>query len=72
MPRYAKIHDGEWIRPKRRGWLEACCDCGLIHVWDFRLLETPKGPEIEIRCRRDNRRTALARRCKELPAKVKK
>ena len=42
-----------------RNFREQCCDCGLIHRLDFRVV----GGRIEFRTRRDNRAaTAAARR----------
>jgi hypothetical protein len=26
-----------WIQPIERGYLMACCDCGLVHEMDFRV-----------------------------------
>jgi hypothetical protein len=37
---------------------EQCCDCGLIHRLDFRIVDG----RIEFRARRDDRATAAARR----------
>jgi hypothetical protein len=50
----------EWIQPIRRGYKMACCDCGLVHVIDFRMR---KG-QIQFRARRDNRATGQRRRYK--------
>lgn len=56
--KYYILSPGEWIQPKRRGYKLACCDCGLTHLMDFRVV---RG-KIQFRCFRDNRRTALVRR----------
>jgi len=32
-----------WIKPVMRGYLMACCDCGLVHELEFVALEA--GPE---------------------------
>jgi hypothetical protein len=37
---------------------EQCCDCGLIHRLDFRIVDG----KVEFRTRRDDRATAAARR----------
>jgi hypothetical protein len=55
---YRTIAYGAWTRPRLRNFREQCCDCGLIHRLDFRLV----GGRIEFRTRRDNRATAAARR----------
>ena len=36
--RFKKAKSGEWIQPKRRGYLMECCDCGLVHRFDFRVV----------------------------------
>lgn len=55
----------KWIRPVRKGYRLACCDCGLIHVIDSRLIAWGKGRKIVFRARRDNRATAAHRRAKK-------
>jgi hypothetical protein len=55
---YRVIAYGEWTRPRMRNFREQCCDCGLIHRLDFRIVDG----QIEFRTRRDDRATAVARR----------
>lgn len=55
---YRVISYGEWTRPRMRNFREQCCDCGLIHRLDFRIVHG----RIEFRTRRDDRATAAARR----------
>ena len=57
MARYPILEDGQWLRPTRRGFKEQCCDCGLVHRMDFRLV----NGTIEFRVFRDKRATARAR-----------
>ena len=52
---YQPIAYGAWTRPRFR---EQCCDCGLVHRLDFRIVEG----QIEFRTRRDDRATAAVRR----------
>jgi hypothetical protein len=72
---YDVVGYGEWIRPRMRDFREQCCDCGLIHRLDFRIVDegrsarAPKGRprpssrlRVEVRTRRDDRATAAARR----------
>jgi hypothetical protein len=65
---YPVIAFGEWTRPRMRNFREQCCDCGLIHRLDFRIVDSkgarvrPRGLTIEFRTRRDDRATAAARR----------
>lgn len=56
--RYPVLKDGEWMRPITRGFKEQCCDCGLVHRVDYRVVDGA----IEFRAYRDNRATAAARR----------
>lgn len=48
----------EWQRPIRRGYKMCCCDCGLVHDVDFRVIKR----RAEFRVRRNNRSTAAVRR----------
>lgn len=57
--KYAQAIDGEWIEPKD-GYKMACCDCGLIHRLNFRVV---KG-RVQIQPFRDNRATAQRRKNK--------
>lgn len=59
MP-YEKIKPGEWLRPKRKDYKMECCDCGLVHTLDFRVLDG----RAEFRAFRDNRATANKRRAR--------
>lgn len=59
--RYVEVHDGEWSHVKRRGERVMCCDCGLTHVHDFRII----NGRIEQRSRRDERATAAARKARK-------
>jgi hypothetical protein len=62
---YKEADDGEWITPTQTGHRMRCCDCGLVHRVDFRVLEPsgdhPKGA-IQYRAHRDNRATAQVKR----------
>ena len=55
---YDVISYGEWTRPRMKDFREQCCDCGLIHRLDFRIVDG----RVEFRMRRDDRATAAARR----------
>ncbi len=50
--------NGEWIAPKQRGFKDACCDCGLVHHMDFRVVDG----QIQFKAVRDERATAAMRR----------
>lgn len=63
--KYKPAKDGEWLWPQRRGYRLECCDCGLIHVVNFRLVKTPNGGRaIQFQAFRDNRATGQVRRHK--------
>ena len=66
MTCYIKQKDGEWLRPKMKGYKMMCCDCGLVHIFDFRVIRWGRGYKIEFRAFRHNRATATARRAKKL------
>jgi hypothetical protein len=55
---YYHVTDGEWIRVPKRGYKEQCCDCGLVHKLNFRVV----GGQIEIQTSRDERATSAVRR----------
>ncbi len=56
--RYPQVHAGEWVQPVRKGYKMSCCDCGLVHVMEFRVV---RG-RIQFRAWRDNRATGQIRR----------
>lgn len=52
-----------WVRPIMQGYKMACCDCGLVHRLDFRVVQGEHGADrVEFRVRRDNRSTGQVRR----------
>ena len=60
MSKYEQLYEGEWIRPVSRGFREQCCDCGLVHDIDFRIVD---GKHVEFKIRKVNKRaTAAVRR----------
>lgn len=56
--KYPTLQDGEWVRPVRRKFKMICCDCGLVHDTDFRIV----GKHIEFRSYRNYRSTGQIRR----------
>jgi hypothetical protein len=63
--RWKQGYDGEWIQPQTPGYKIGCCDCGLVHKLEFRIV---KG-HIQICATRDNRATASKRRSKKFKKK---
>ena len=41
--RCKKIKSGEWVQPRRKNYYMQCCDCGLIHRMNFRLIKDKIG-----------------------------
>ncbi len=35
--------EGEWVQPRRKNYYMQCCDCGLIHKMNFRLIKDKIG-----------------------------
>ena len=62
--RYKQEYDGQWIRPIKKGYKMACCDCGLVHRVEFAHVPYGSGRKIILRAWRDNRATAAMRRKK--------
>jgi len=59
--KYVQIYDGDWVQPRsRRGHKMRCCDCGLVHVVNFRV----RGGKLQFQVFRDDRATAASRRGK--------
>ena len=61
MSNYIQAHDGDWFRPQRKDFKLACCDCGLVHTINFRIINR----HIELQFIRDKRSTAAVRRKKK-------
>ena len=40
---FPNVKAGEWVQPVRKGYRMQCCDCGLIHRLDFRVLKVGKN-----------------------------
>jgi hypothetical protein len=48
--------EGEWVYPKKRGYRLKCCKCGLVHVFNFKLVKRGNGKAILFQAFRDRRR----------------
>jgi hypothetical protein len=60
--RYPPVTDGQWVQPVRRGYRMQCCDCGLVHQLNFRLVPRGAGHTIQLQAFRRARSTAAVRR----------
>jgi hypothetical protein len=70
--RYDQVHDGDWVKPIRKGYRLMCCDCGLVHILDFALTKWGHGKAIQFRASRDKKATAAARRRRQSIKKLLK
>lgn len=52
--RYRQIYDGDWLKAAKSHYIK-CCDCGLTHRFNFRII---KG-RIEFRAFRIKRRNEI-------------
>jgi len=56
--KYDEPEANEWVMPIMKGYKLSCCDCGLVHEMDFRIV----NKRVEFRARRNNRATGQVRR----------
>jgi hypothetical protein len=56
---FKKIPDNEWTHVQAAGFRHACCDCGLVHVMDFRV--SGEG-RLQVKWRRSPQATARRRK----------
>ena len=56
--KYYEPEAGEWVRPVKRGYKLACCDCGLVHRIRFWV----KGKVLIFQAERDTRATKFLRK----------
>jgi hypothetical protein len=56
---FYQVTDGEWVPVDRKGNLDQCCDCGLVHKINYRITAKNK---IEFQVFRNERATAAARK----------
>lgn len=40
---FTQVYDGEWVQPIRKGYKVKCCDCGLVHTLNFKLITYGDG-----------------------------
>jgi hypothetical protein len=64
--RYEQITVGKWYRIPMRGHTDACCDCGLVHVINYRVMPD-NTLEMQV-AKMDRRKQAAMRRNNKLKA----
>jgi len=62
MAKYYQTCDGEWLAIVRKGFKRACCDCGSVHVEDYRIIKQGGKAILLRRSVKDNRATGQMRR----------
>lgn len=62
--KYKRPGKNEWVQPKPHGYKFCCCDCGLVHRMNFRVVKWAGGKrtKVQFQAERDNRATAMVRR----------
>lgn len=71
MNLYIQRFDGEWVDVTCERFL-ACCDCGLVHREQYRIITSDEGEEhILRRAIRDKSATAYRRQTIEIKASIK-
>jgi hypothetical protein len=58
---YYQVTDGEWIAVRKRAFREQCCDCGLVHISDYRVVDG----QVQVRSTQDRRATNGVRRARK-------
>lgn len=48
---FEQVAAGQWVQPRRKGYRMACCDCGLIHTMDFRIVKYGKKRRSKVQFR---------------------
>jgi hypothetical protein len=63
-PLYPQVEAAEWVTPRRKYYGLGCCDCGLVHKLEFRLVDSWHGPgkKIQLRAWRDEAATRFLRK----------
>lgn len=85
MPKFKREVEGEngwsrWVPPTMKGYRIACCDCGLVHNMEFRVVKIKREEKdgsylfkelpdekyrVHFRAQRNNRSTANMRKKKK-------
>lgn len=61
---YPTVQAAEWVTPQRKHYFMGCCDCGLVHKLEFRLVPSwhGAGKKIQFRAWREEDQTKLLRK----------
>lgn len=66
--RYKEVKAGKWEQPIERGYRLVCCDCRLVHWFDFRI----HNGKVQMRAWRRERETAAIRKQEGIIMKIGK
>lgn len=66
--KYHKQQDGEWVRPIMKGYRISCCDCGLVHEFNFKVVKIGRTHKVTFQAFRNERATAAKRRWRKIKA----
>lgn len=64
---YMQIVDGEWIEPIHGGFIDQCCDCHLVHIIKYAVIDRKTRKQVrhvavQFKLVVDRRKTAASRR----------
>jgi hypothetical protein len=45
--RYHTVQNGEWVKPRMRGYFMKCCDCGMVHKLNFKVIRWGRGHKVK-------------------------
>ena len=64
MTKYAVVKDGKpWLVPRHVEFLNQCCDCGMVHLIELKVLKVDGGkPVIKIRMHRKDKQSKAVRK----------
>lgn len=62
MNAYRQIADGEWVRLGIDHHRRRCCDCGLVHDEQYRIVRRRAGTELWMRAVRNVKATMIKRK----------
>ncbi len=62
MSYYKDVADGEWVRPAMKNYLAKCCDCGLVHKVNYRVVRQGRGLVVEFQAFRHAPRKSNTKR----------
>lgn len=59
--RFKNVKRNEWQQPIMKGYQMVCCDCGLVHTMEFRVVGV-RTKRVQFRCDRAQKLTVAFRK----------